>query len=95
MHFTFLVVGGLVYAGSKLLTKSMKQIAPIIVSKAMGLYGTFMLLTPEYLYSVYPASEQSEAGIVMLVIMLLMDLTILPVWLYNYFGRTPSLSSSS
>ncbi len=46
MHFTFLVVGGLVYAGSKLLTKSMKQIAPIIVSKAMGLYGTFLLFTP-------------------------------------------------
>ncbi len=87
MHFTFLLVGGLVYAGSKMLTKSMKQIAPVIISKAMGLSGTFLLLTPAYLYSVYPSSEQAEAGVVMLVMMLLMDVSILPVWLYNYFGK--------
>ncbi len=95
MHFTFLLVGGLVYAGSKLLTKSMKRIAPIIVSKAVGLYGTFLLFSPVYLYSVYPTSEQAEAGVVMLVIMLLMDLTILPVWLYNYFGRASPPASGS
>ncbi len=88
MHFTFLLVGGLVYAGSKMLTKNMKRIAPLIVSKAMGLYGSFLLLTSLYVYSVYPASEQAEAGVVMLIMMLLMDLTIMPAWLYNYFGRT-------
>jgi cytochrome c oxidase assembly factor CtaG len=95
MHLTFLAVGGLVYAGSKMLTKTMKQIAPVIISKAMGLYGTFLLLTPAYLYSGYPASEQAEAGVVMLVMMLLMDLTILPAWLYSYFGKTLPLASGS
>ena len=95
MHFTFLFVGGLVYAGSKLLTRSMKQIAPVVVSRAMGRYGTFLLLTQMYLYSAYPAWEQAEAGVVMLVMMLLMDLTILPAWLYNYFGKTLPPASSS
>ena len=78
MHFTFLVVGSLIFVGSKLLTKRMRHIAPIIVGKAMGLYGAFLLFTPSYVYSVYPLGEQSEAGLVMVVMMLVMDLTIVP-----------------
>src|SRR3972149_2090669 len=69
MHFTFLVVGSLIFVGSKLLTKRMRHIAPIIVGKAMGLYGAFLLFTPSYVYSVYPLGEQSEAGLVMVAAM--------------------------
>jgi hypothetical protein len=42
-----------------------------------------------YIYSVYPASEQVEAGVAMEVVMLILDLTVLPLWLYNYFGKGP------
>jgi cytochrome c oxidase assembly factor CtaG len=89
MHITLLVAGGLVYGGSRGLTKRARQIAPIIVGKAMGLFGAILLLTPTYIYSVYPASEQAEAGVVMEVLMLVLDLTVLPIWLYNYFGKGP------
>ena len=72
-----------------MLTKRARQIAPIIAGKAMGLFGAILLLTPTYIYSVYPVSEQAEAGVVMEVLMLVLDLTVLPIWLYNYFGKGP------
>jgi cytochrome c oxidase assembly factor CtaG len=89
MHSAFLIVGGLVFIGSKLLTKRMRQFAPIIAGKGMGLFGAFLLVTPSYIYPVYPAWEQSEAGLVMVVMMVIMDLTIAPYWLYSYFGKSP------
>ena len=89
MHITLLFAGSLVYGGSRALKKMARQIAPIIVGKAMGLFGAILLLTPTYIYSVYPAYEQAEAGVVMEVLMLALDLTVLPIWLYNYFGRGP------
>jgi len=89
MHITLLLAGSLVYGGSRVLTKRARQIAPIIVGKAMGLFGAILLLTPTYIYSVYPVSEQAEAGVVMEVLMLVLDLTVLPIWLYNYFGKGP------
>ncbi|MGD0177158.1 MAG: cytochrome c oxidase assembly protein [Candidatus Bathyarchaeia archaeon] len=89
MHITLLVAGALVYGGSRGLTKGARRIAPIIVGKALGLYGVILLLTPTNIYSVYAASEQAEAGVVMVVLMLVLDLTVLPLWLYNYFGRGP------
>jgi hypothetical protein len=89
MDVTLFVVGVLVFVGSKGLTKRARQLAPIVVGKAMGLYGAILLLTPTYIYSVYPAPQQAEAGVVMEVLMLVLDLTVLPIWLYNYFGRGP------
>jgi len=89
MYITLLLAGSLVYGGSRALTKKARQIAPIIVGKAMGLFGAILLLTPAYIYSVYPAYEQAEAGVAMEVLMLALDLTVLPIWLYNYFGKGP------
>lgn len=89
MSVTLLVVGSLVFAGSRGLTKRARQLAPIIAWKAMGLCGAILLLTPTYIYSVYPASQQAEAGVGMEVLMLVLDLTVLPIWLYNYFGKGP------
>lgn len=89
MLVTLLVVGSLLYVGSRGLSKRARQLAPIIAGKAMGLYGAILLLTPTYIYSVYPASQQAEAGVAMEVLMLVLDLTVLPVWLYNYFGKCP------
>jgi hypothetical protein len=44
-----------------------------------------------YVYPVYPSPEQTGAGLVMVVMMLLMDLTIVPYWLYKYFGKPPGV----
>lgn len=89
MHVTLFGVGCLVFGGSRGLTRRARQLAPIVLGKAMGLYGAILLLTPTYIYSVYPAPQQAEAGVVMEVLMLVLDLTVLPIWLYNYFGRGP------
>jgi cytochrome c oxidase assembly factor CtaG len=89
MYVTLFVVGALIFVGSRGLTKRARQLAPIVLGKAMGLYGAILLLTPTHIYSVYPAPQQAEAGVVMEVLMLVVDLTVLPIWLYNYFGRGP------
>jgi cytochrome c oxidase assembly factor CtaG len=95
MHLTFLLVGALLFIGSTSLTKRIRQIAPIVAGKAMGLYGMFLILTPFNFYPVYPIAQQSDAGVVFLTIMLVMDFTIVPVWLYNYFGKCYGIPMSS
>ena len=94
MQLTFLVTGALIFIGSTLLTKRMRQTAPIIAGKAMGLYGTFLLLTPFNLYQAYPISQQAEAGAVLLLVMLAIDFTVVPILLYNYFGRSQATCTS-
>jgi cytochrome c oxidase assembly factor CtaG len=89
MQTTLLVAGGLIFVGSQLLNKKLKLFAPVIVGKAMGLYGTFLLLTPFTVYAAYPVHEQADAGVALLIIMMGLDFTILPIWLYNYFTRGP------
>jgi cytochrome c oxidase assembly factor CtaG len=90
MHFTFTLVGGLLFIGAGLLTGRMRHILLLVPGKAMGLFGAFLLFTSAYVYPVYPSPEQPEAGLVMVVMMLVMDLTIVPYWLYRYFGNQPS-----
>jgi cytochrome c oxidase assembly factor CtaG len=89
MHFTFTVVGGLLFIGSGLLTGRMRHALLLVPGKAMGLFGAFLMFTTMYVYPVYPSTEQAEAGLVMVVMMLVMDLTIVPYWLYRYFGNPP------
>jgi cytochrome c oxidase assembly factor CtaG len=89
MCLSLLVVGSLMFVGSRGLTERARQLAPIIAGKAMGLYGAILLLTPTYVYSVYPLSQQGEAGVGMEVLMLMLDFTVLPIWLYHYFGKDP------
>jgi cytochrome c oxidase assembly factor CtaG len=86
MHITLLIVGAFIFVGAKTLNARVRNIAPIIVGKAMGFLGMFLLVTPSNVYSTYPVAEQSLAGLVLVVLMLVMDFTIVPVWLYNYFG---------
>ena len=95
MHFTLLVAGGLMFIGAAMLPRRTQHIAPIIAGKVLGAFGVFLLITQSYLYSVYPFSEQSEAGLVFVVMMLLMDSTIVPLWLYNYFGKGTSIRFST
>ncbi len=90
MHFTFTIVGGLLSIGSGLLTGRMRNILLLVPGKAMGIFGAFLLFTTLYVYPVYPVPEQVTAGLVMVVMMLVMDLTILPYWLYKYFGSRPA-----
>ena len=87
MRLALVIAGGLVFVGFKFLTRNVKMIAPIVAAKAMGLYGMFLLSTPVQLYVLYPISEQATTGVVLLVLMLVLDFTLMPMWLYNYFGR--------
>lgn len=90
MHFTFIMVGALLFIGSGLLTGRMRHVLLLVPGKAMGIFGAFLLFTAAYVYPVYPVAEQTETGLIMVVMMLLMDLTIVPYWLYKYFGKQPS-----
>jgi len=87
MDIAMLLAGGLIFVGCRFLSKRMKLIAPIVAGKLMGLYGSFLLLTPATLYAAYPIYEQTEAGVVMMFLMLGLDFTIVPIWLYGYFGK--------
>lgn len=93
MHFTFTVVGSLMFVGAGLLTGRMRHVLLLVPGKAMGIFGAFLMFTALYVYPVYPAPEQTEAGLVMVVMMLVMDLTIVPYWLYKYFGNQPPTSA--
>jgi cytochrome c oxidase assembly factor CtaG len=89
MHFTFTIVGGLLFIGSSLLTGRMRHALLLVPGKAMGIFGAFLLVTTLYVYPVYPAPEQTETGLLMVLMMLVMDLTVIPYWLYKYFGKPP------
>ncbi len=90
MHVTFIVVGGLVFMGSKLLTQRTRHFLVLLPGKAMGIFGAFLLFKSEHVYEVYPVAEQATAGLIMIVMMFAMDLTILPYCLYAYFGKKTS-----
>jgi cytochrome c oxidase assembly factor CtaG len=86
----FTIVGGLSFIGSGLLTGRMRHILLLVPGKAMVLFGVFLLFTSAYVYPVCPSPEQAEAWLVMVGMMLVIDLTIAPYWLYKYFGSEPS-----
>jgi len=87
MHLSFLFAGGLTFVGASFLSGRVKLIALVVVGKGLGLYGMFLLLTNQTLYSVYPGYEQVETGAALLFLMLILDFTIMPFWLYKYFGN--------
>ena len=95
MHTTFMVVGSLLFVGSKLFTWRVRTFLLLIPSKAMGIFGAFLMFTSGYIYSVYPEWQQTQCGLAMVVMMLSMDLTLVPYWLYKYFqaATTPSLQA--
>ena len=83
----------LMFVGAGLLTGRMRHVLLLVPGKAMGIFGAFLMFTTLYVYPVYPSPEQTEAGLVMVVMMLVMDLTIVPYWLYKYFGKQPPTST--
>ncbi len=89
MQLALLFAGGFIFVGSSFLSRRLKLIALVIVGKVLGLYGMFLLLTPQIVYSIYPAYEQAWAGATFLFLMLILDFTIMPLWLYSYFGKAP------
>jgi len=92
MHLTLLFVGMLIFVGSSQLARRIRRIAPIIAGKALGMYGMFLALTTFNVYPVYPISQQVYAGVALLIIMLILDFTLVPAWLYDYFGKTSTES---
>jgi cytochrome c oxidase assembly factor CtaG len=95
MHATFTIVGALMFIGAGLLTGRMRHVLLLVPGKAMGVFGAFLLFTSLYVYPVYPAPDQTEAGLIMVVMMLLMDVVIVPYWLFKYFGNKPTHPSST
>ena len=91
MCLTFICVGVLIFTGSMFVSRRVLSIVPIIVGKMLGLFGAFLILSPKYLYDVYPAAQQAETGVVMIAIMVVIDMTVLPCWLYRYFGNTTGI----
>jgi hypothetical protein len=49
------------------------------------------MFTTLYVYPVYPLVQQTEAGLFMVVMMLLMDMIIVPYWLYRHFGKSSAV----
>jgi cytochrome c oxidase assembly factor CtaG len=92
MHVALLLAGSLIFVGACFLSKRLKLIALVIVGKALGLYGMFLILTPRGVYSIYPGYEQVYAGAALLFLMLVLDFTVMPLWLYNYFGKASGSS---
>jgi hypothetical protein len=58
----------------------------VAVGKIMGLFGAFLILSPTCLYDVYPVAQQAETGLIMIAIMTIIDMAVLPCWLYKYFS---------
>jgi len=90
MHGALLFAGGLIFVGSRFISRTVKVIAGVTVGKVMGLYGTFLLLTPLHIYASYPFYEQADAGVALLVWMLILDFAVVPSWLYLYFAKAPA-----
>lgn len=87
MEAAFVCAGVLISLGATSLTRRVKLIALVVVGKALGLYGMFLIVTPNPVYQIYPIYEQYYAGAALLFLMLILDFTIMPLWLYNYFGK--------
>jgi cytochrome c oxidase assembly factor CtaG len=87
MQVTLLFAGALIFSGSRFLGGKLRLIAPAVVGKLMGLYGMFLLLAPYTVYTAYPAYEQAYAGVALLVLMVVIDFTVVPFLLYNYFSK--------
>lgn len=85
MCLSFSCVGALVLAGSMCVSSHAVAMLSIAVGKVMGLFGAFLILSPTHLYDVYPAVQQAETGVIMIGIMTVIDMTVLPCWLYKYF----------
>ena len=88
MGLTLLFAGGLIFVGVCFLSRRLKLIGLVVVGKALGLYGMFLLLTPWTLYPAYPGYEQVYTGAALLFSMLILDFTVMPLWLYGYFGKS-------
>ena len=91
MHASLVFAGGLIFVGSRFLSRRTRLVAPIIVGKALGLYGMFLLVAPSPVYAAHPTYEQAYAGVVLLIVMLVLDFTIMPLWLYSYFGKVAAV----
>jgi hypothetical protein len=90
MCLSLVFAGSLIFVGARVLSRRLKLIALVIVGKVLGLYGMFLLLTPQNVYSFYSNYEQGYAGAALLFLMLALDFTIMPLWLYDYFRKTPA-----
>jgi len=85
MYLTFVCAGGLVLTGITLVSRPLLMILSVAFGKILGLYGAFLILSPRYLYDFYPAAQQADTGVIMISVMTVIDMIILPCWLYRYF----------
>jgi len=88
MGTAFLFAGSLIFVGSSFLTRRVKLIGLVVLGKVLGLYGMFLILTPWAVYPTYSLYDQIYAGSALLFLMLILDFTVMPLWLYNYFVKS-------
>ena len=85
MYLTLVCAGGLVLTGITLVSRPLLMIISVAFGKILGLSGAFLILSPNNLYDLYPAAQQADTGVIMITVMTVIDMIILPCWLYGYF----------
>jgi len=85
-HLTLFGVGILIFVGLATVPSKIRFFVPVAIGKVLGFVGIFLLISTTAVYPMYPVSQQIETGTLMVVIMLAIDVTLVPYWLYNYFN---------
>ncbi len=85
MCLSFTCVGALVLVGAMCVNSHVLPVLSIVLGKIMGLFGAFLIITPTDLYNSYPVVQQAETGVIMIGIMTIIDMAVIPCWLYKYF----------
>ncbi len=86
MRLSLICVGSLILAASKSANGHVLPVVSVAAGKIMGLFGALLIVSPIRLYGAYPVVQQVQAGIFMIAIMVVIDMVVLPFWLYRYFG---------
>jgi hypothetical protein len=89
MHASLLLAGFLIFVGASSLSWTMRKLAALLAHMVMGIFGVYLLVTSGYrqFYSVYPLEEQVQLGLVMVIMMFVVEGTLVPYWLYQYFAK--------
>jgi cytochrome c oxidase assembly factor CtaG len=89
MHASLLLAGLLIFVGASCLSGTMRMMAALLAHMAMGIFGVILLVTSGYrqFYTVYPLEEQVQLGLVMVIMMFIVEGTLVPYWLYQYFTK--------
>jgi len=89
MNEMMFFAGFLMWVGGSRLSDRTRHFATILGCKAMGIFGIYLLVTSGYsrFYDVYPLVQQTQLGLLMVVLMFSFEAVFIPWWLYAYFTK--------